>query len=142
MNTTVNLQRLVEDALLAYADTAELDLTVRDTTSLSRAAVASLTASRVVLPRTATMLSGQELAMLRAIAAGEQAPDTARRLCLSVNTVKTHRRRLYKRLGATGAAHAVALGFAARLLVPPPVVEASADRLRSLMAPAGSGVRP
>lgn len=140
---SARLYGLLEDALLAQADASELPLTTRDVQGLAHAAVAGLSASHIVLPRTATLLTEQELAMLRALADGEKTEDTSRRLCLSINTVKSHRRRMYRRLGASGAAHAVALGFAACLLAPPtPVAKDSADRLKTLLAPAGPGVHP
>jgi DNA-binding NarL/FixJ family response regulator len=47
---------------------------------------------------------------LHALACGENAPQTAARLGLSVDTVKTRRKDLYRRLGAESGAQAVAIG--------------------------------
>jgi DNA-binding NarL/FixJ family response regulator len=55
---------------------------------------------------------------LQGLAAGESIPDTAARLHVSENTVKTHRRLLYERLGAKSGAHAVAIADAQGLLLP------------------------
>jgi DNA-binding NarL/FixJ family response regulator len=55
---------------------------------------------------------------LHALAAGESMPETAARLGLSVNTVKTRRKHLYRRLGARSAGEAVAIGYRMRLIPP------------------------
>lgn len=47
---------------------------------------------------------------LHALAAGENAPETAARLGVSVETVRTRRKDLYRRLGAATGAQAVAIG--------------------------------
>lgn len=54
--------------------------------------------------------------VLQALAAGETLGETAARLRLSEDTVKTHRRRLYARLGARTGAHAVAIASGRGLL--------------------------
>jgi DNA-binding NarL/FixJ family response regulator len=55
--------------------------------------------------------------VLQGLAAGENLCETAKRLCISEDTVKTHRRRLYLRLGAKSGAHAVAIAGRAGLLL-------------------------
>lgn len=54
--------------------------------------------------------------ILVGLARGESTKDTGDRLFLSAATIKTHRRRLYKVLGARNAAHAVSIGFRTGLL--------------------------
>jgi two-component system nitrate/nitrite response regulator NarL len=61
-------------------------------------------------------------AVLVGLAAGEEVSETARRLGRSLDTVKTHRRRLYKQLGARNAAHAVAIADRMGLLRTTPAV--------------------
>jgi DNA-binding NarL/FixJ family response regulator len=85
----------------------------------------------VVLPGTATLafvesetqgrtdmppLSARELDVLELLAHGFTNRQIAERLLLSVETVKTHVERLFRRLGAIDRAEAVALGFRAGLL--------------------------
>lgn len=52
-------------------------------------------------------------AVLLGAARGETAAETAARLWVSANTVKTHRRRAFVRLGVSSAAQAVAAAMAA-----------------------------
>ena len=54
-------------------------------------------------------LSQSQLAAMVAAAAGERPEDTARRLSLSYDTVKSHRHRAMSRLQARSMTHAVAL---------------------------------
>jgi DNA-binding NarL/FixJ family response regulator len=65
--------------------------------------------------------------ILQALAAGENLPETAARLHISEDTVKTHRRRLYQRLGARSGAHAVAIASRIGLPLPIAVTEAVAS---------------
>lgn len=58
-------------------------------------------------------LTQAQLGIIAAAAAGESPEDTARRLCLSYYTIKAHRQRAVKRLGARSIPHAVALCTAA-----------------------------
>jgi len=57
-------------------------------------------------------LSPALLAVVAAAAVGEAPEDTARRLCLSYESVKTNRQRAVSRLGARSMTHAVALALA------------------------------
>ncbi|MET8475384.1 LuxR C-terminal-related transcriptional regulator [Streptomyces sp. NPDC006422] len=61
-------------------------------------------------------LTQQQFEILYGIAHGESMVEASRRLGLSTHTVKTHRRRLYARLGAKNAAHAIGIGFRLGLL--------------------------
>ena len=56
-------------------------------------------------------LTPRELEVLRLITRGLSNAEIGRELFLSEDTVKTHARRLFKKLGASDRAHAVALGF-------------------------------
>lgn len=58
-------------------------------------------------------LSPAQLSIVAAAAAGETPEETASRLCLSYDTVRSHRRRLLSRLEARSITHAVALCVAA-----------------------------
>lgn len=61
-------------------------------------------------------LSGRETEILQLIADGLGNPQIARELYLSEDTVKTHVRRLMKKLGAASRSNAVAMGIRMRLI--------------------------
>ena len=56
-------------------------------------------------------LSERELEVLAAAAGGETMDETAKRLWLSLETVKSHRRNVIAKLGARNLAHAIALAI-------------------------------
>jgi DNA-binding NarL/FixJ family response regulator len=56
-------------------------------------------------------LSERELQVLSGMARGRSNAEIGRELYLSEDTVKTHARRLFRKLGAADRAHAVAVGF-------------------------------
>ena len=58
--------------------------------------------------------SAAELAELRCLATGLSRREIGARLYISLNTIKTHTRELYRKLGATSRADAVARAQAAR----------------------------
>ena len=60
--------------------------------------------------------SAAELAVLRCLAAGLSRREIGARLYISLNTVKTHTRELYRKLGATSRGEAVARAEALGLL--------------------------
>ncbi|MGK4581730.1 response regulator transcription factor [Kitasatospora sp. HPMI-4] len=66
--------------------------------------------------RGAPALTPRQLDILRCIANGSSVKETAKELCISTSTVKTHSRSLYDALGAGDRAHAVGLGFRLGLL--------------------------
>lgn len=68
---------------------------------------------------TGTRITRQELFILQCLANGLEQDAIAERMFLSVNTVKTHRRNLYRKMRATNAPHAVALAFEWGWLKPP-----------------------
>lgn len=61
-------------------------------------------------------LSGRELQVLQGIARGRTNAEIGRELYLSEDTIKTHNRRLFAKLGARDRAQAVAIGFRRNLL--------------------------
>jgi len=62
--------------------------------------------------------SAAELAVLRGLASGLSRREIGERLYISLNTVKTHTRELYRKLGVTSRADAVARAEALGLLEP------------------------
>ena len=56
-------------------------------------------------------LTERELQVLRGMADGQSNAEIGRELFVSEDTVKTHARRLFRKLGARDRAHAVASGF-------------------------------
>jgi DNA-binding NarL/FixJ family response regulator len=56
-------------------------------------------------------LSERELQVLSGMSRGRSNAEIGRELYLSEDTVKTHARRLFRKLGAADRAHAVAVGF-------------------------------
>jgi len=61
-------------------------------------------------------LTERELQVLRGMADGKSNAEIGRDLYVSEDTVKTHARRLFRKLGARDRAHAVASGFRAGLV--------------------------
>jgi len=59
----------------------------------------------------APTLTAREIQVLEGMSHGRSNAEIGRELFLSEDTVKTHARRLFKKLGASDRAHAVALGF-------------------------------
>lgn len=72
-------------------------------------------------------LSPALFAAVAAAAAGEAPEETARRLCLSYETLKTNRRRAVARLEAHNMSHAVALVLAHGWLLPADVLTESGE---------------
>ena len=73
-------------------------------------------ASRSVADAWPDRPTDRELQVLRGISRGQTNGEIGRELFLSVDTVKTHASRLFKRLGAHDRSHAVALGMRSGLL--------------------------
>lgn len=89
------------------ADGAELSM------SLLSAVRPSLNGAR---PESARSLSERERQVLEAISDGKSNIEIGRALFLSENTIKTHTRRLFAKLGAKDRAEAVTIGFRSGLL--------------------------
>jgi len=68
------------------------------------------------LPRRRVDLTERELQVLRGMADGKSNAEIGRELFVSEDTVKTHARRLFRKLGARDRAHAVASAFRAGLV--------------------------
>ncbi|HEY2947588.1 MAG TPA: LuxR C-terminal-related transcriptional regulator [Micromonosporaceae bacterium] len=66
--------------------------------------------------RRRTVLTERELQVLHRMADGKSNAEIGRELYVSEDTVKTHARRLFRKLGARDRAHAVAAGFRAGLV--------------------------
>jgi two-component system NarL family response regulator len=61
-------------------------------------------------------LSERELEVLHAAANGETMEETAARLWLSLETIKSHRRNVIAKLGARNLSHAIALSLRSGLM--------------------------
>ncbi|MFF7142330.1 response regulator transcription factor [Streptomyces nodosus] len=105
MINALTLRQHLADA----ADELDLPLTVRDINQLAARTTARLAASTAPAHMPEMGISKRGYDVLVGIALGEGSPETARRLHLGTDTVKTHKRRLYKVLDARTAAHAVAI---------------------------------
>lgn len=77
----------------------------------------SVPAQRPAASEYGTMPTERELGVLRAMSDGLSNAEIARLLFLSEDTVKSHARRLYRKLGVRDRAHAVAAGFRTGMLV-------------------------
>ena len=77
--------------------------------SLRRAMTERIAASRGTDP--SSNLTERELQVLRGMSRGQSNAEIGRSLYLSEDTVKTHARRLFRKLGVNDRAQAVALGF-------------------------------
>lgn len=63
-------------------------------------------------------LTDRELQCLTGAAAGQSNAEIGSRLFLGENTIKSHMRRLYTKLGANDRAHAVSIGYQRAILTP------------------------
>ena len=108
MNTPNGLRQLMAQA----ATDLGIRLTEYEVAALAR----HITVKATQAPVGGRRLTPRLVDTLQALAAGENLPETAARLCISEDTVKTHRRRLYKQLGARSGPHAVAIASRRGLL--------------------------
>lgn len=103
----------LREHILTAAEKYDLPLTVKQAGRL---------ASHLAVPANRgiglhkVQLTDVEFAALVGLASGEDAPTTARRICRSENTVKTHRRTLYRKLGARTGPQAVAIAIGLGLI--------------------------
>ncbi|MFJ2719403.1 response regulator transcription factor [Streptomyces sp. NPDC087437] len=91
--------------MLRAADELDLPLSVKQVTSLANRVVTY--AARGPAPE--LLITPHHYAVLVGLASGESSGETGSRLGVSAYTIKSHRQRLYETLGATNAAHAVAI---------------------------------
>lgn len=82
----------------------------------SEVATTVVPSQRGVVHQRLVTLTERELQVLRAMADGKSNAEIGRELFVSEDTVKTHARRLFRKLGARDRAHAVAAGFRAGLV--------------------------
>lgn len=90
-------------------DASREELAAAVTAVLGRARAVESTGARP--PGTAPVLTERELQVLRGMARGRSNGEIGRELYLSEDTVKTHARRLFRKLAAADRAQAVAVGF-------------------------------
>jgi DNA-binding NarL/FixJ family response regulator len=69
-----------------------------------------------VLPPDSVTLTARELQFIRGVAEGKSNKEIGDELFISEDTIKTHARRLYRKLGARDRANAVAIVFRAGLI--------------------------
>ena len=62
-------------------------------------------------PSGSPSLTEREMQVLTGMSRGRSNAEIGRELYLSEDTIKTHARRLFRKLGAADRAHAVAMGF-------------------------------
>ncbi|MFE4649320.1 response regulator transcription factor [Streptomyces sp. NPDC056707] len=110
------LQTAIRQRVLAVAEERDLQINIADVDALTEAAI--MAALAVPLPEAPLKLTNQQTGVLVGIALGDTEAATARRLCISLNTVKTHRHRLYRVLGARTAGESVAIAMSIGLLRP------------------------
>lgn len=113
---TSQLETAIRNRILAVAEQRELPITTGDVAAITDAVlVATLTPARLAGPAT---LTNQQTGVLVGLALGETVSGTARRMCVSSDTVRTHRRALYKALRAHSGPQAVAIAMSLGLLRP------------------------
>ncbi|MGW1813317.1 response regulator transcription factor [Streptomyces sp. NPDC002125] len=110
------LQTAIRTQLLAVAEERDLAITTTDVAALAEAALTAVLSTP--RPASPVQLTNQQLGVLIGLARGDAERDTARRMCISPFTVKSHRQSLYKALGVTSAGAAVATAMSYGLLRP------------------------
>lgn len=98
--------------IVAAADELNLPLTLRQVDQLTNRV--ALRSARGPAPE--LQLTNQQYAVLVGLASGEEAEETGRRIGRTLDTIKSHRRHLYKALGAENGPHAVAIAMDMGLL--------------------------
>lgn len=99
-------------ALLPPADAAAVQDLLRQADAVTIEPVQSVLPDAAAAPA----LTTRELVVLRALASGRPLPAIASDLGVSLNTVKTQAKSVYRKLGAAGRDEAVATGHTRRLL--------------------------
>lgn len=110
MSNPNGLRQLIFEAALEMP----LSLTTAEIAQLAHL-VAVKAAQRQEIP---TALPPRLSDVLHGLASGESRGETADRLHIDLDTVRTHRMRLYKRLSARTGAHAVAIAAPLGMLRP------------------------
>jgi len=78
-------------------------------------------ASALTSPRTAALLTGRELDVLRLLSLGRRSPEVGAILGVSAHTVENHKRRIFAKLDVHGETQAVAEAIRLGLLRQPPL---------------------
>ena len=94
-----------------HKDVSREELCAAVATALSGHALAAATEPRPLTDPLAPELTERELQVLTGMAAGQSNSQIGRELYLSEDTIKTHARRLFRKLGVNDRAQAVASGF-------------------------------
>lgn len=105
-----SMRQHVRTVLMEQADKRELPLTAKNVNDLADDIVSSMAACNVTVPTMAGPITHMQREVLHGIALGETSGETARRLCLSEHTVKSHKVHLYTRLGVSTSGAAVVAG--------------------------------
>ena len=92
-------------------DASREELVAMVTQALQDVAARQLPRARSEVDSAAPALTERELQVLRGMGRGRSNAEIGRELSLSEDTVKTHARRLFRKLGAADRAQAVAMGF-------------------------------
>ena len=92
-------------------DASREELVAMVTQALQDVAARQLPRARTEVDSAAPPLTERELQVLRGMGRGRSNAEIGRELYLSEDTVKTHARRLFRKLGAADRAQAVAMGF-------------------------------
>jgi DNA-binding NarL/FixJ family response regulator len=94
-----------------HKDVSREELCAAVATALSGHALAAASVPRQATDPTGPALTERELQVLTGMAAGQSNAQIGRELYLSEDTIKTHARRLFRKLGVNDRAQAVASGF-------------------------------
>lgn len=105
----------MREHVLTAAEKYDLPLSIKQADTLSNHLAIHANRGNACKAR----LTDCQLTVLVGLASGESAYETGRRIGRTENTVKTHRRTLYKALGARSGAHAVTIAIATGLLRAP-----------------------
>ena len=92
-------------------DASREELVAVVTQALAQVATRAVPAPRSDTPAALPNLTERELQVLRGMGRGRSNSEIGKELYLSEDTVKTHARRLFRKLGAADRAQAVAIGF-------------------------------
>lgn len=92
-------------------DASREELVAMVTQALHDVAARQVPRARADVDSAAPPLTERELQVLRGMGRGRSNAEIGRELYLSEDTVKTHARRLFRKLGAADRAQAVAMGF-------------------------------
>jgi LuxR family transcriptional regulator, maltose regulon positive regulatory protein len=99
-----------------FGEAEEIVAACRDAGVLPARLAAAKRAARIVRPTAGDELSERELTVLRYLRGGRSESEIARELYLSFNTVHSHVKAIYRKLGVSSRAEALARASAEGLL--------------------------